>query len=100
MAIGDINTIELQGNVILKNGKPITIRGPEGNTSNANKKRWQEPLQNFKIVDARNGKAEMILTSISPPEARGIESVARNSSYVVEEIRFVGNKIEIQAIPR
>jgi hypothetical protein len=96
-----IDTIELQGEVILKDGKPLIIRGDEDRTDpNRNKKRWQEPLQNFKIIDAKKGRAEVTLTSLSPLELRGIESVAKTSSFVVEKIGFGTDRLWMEVIPR
>ena len=100
VAMKEIKQIEFQGKVIIKSGE-LVIRG-EGGSSNPkeNRNRWQEPLQNFKIVDVNEGKAEVTLTSLKPLELRGIEAVAVNSSYVVEEIKFnPSDKIEIQVNP-
>ncbi len=100
VAMKEIKQIEFQGKVIIKGGK-LVIRGPgEPNDPNQNRQRWQEPLQNFKIVDVNKGKAEVTLTSLDSPKIRGIERVALNSSYVVEEIKFnPSDKIEIQVNP-
>jgi hypothetical protein len=93
----EIKQIEFQGKVIIKS-REIVIRGPwEKNDPNQNRQRWQEPLQNFKIIDVNQGKVEVTLTSLEPLEIRGIEDVALKSSYVVEEIKFnPSDKIEIQ----
>jgi small nuclear ribonucleoprotein (snRNP)-like protein len=101
VAMKEIEQIEFQGKVIIKGGK-LVIRGPgEPNDPNQNRQRWQEPLQNFKIVDVNTGKAEVTLTSLKPLELRGIEDVAASSSYVVEEIKFnPSDKIQIQVTPR
>lgn len=96
----EIKQIEFQGKVIIKSGE-LVIRGSgEKNDPKENRKRWQEPLQNFKIIDVNQGKAEVTLTSLDSPKIRGIERVALNSSYVVEEIKFnPSDKIEIQVNP-
>lgn len=100
VAMKEIKQIEFQGKVIIKSGT-LVIRGEEKSSNpKENRKRWQEPLQNFKIVDVNEGKAEVTLTSLKPLELRGIEAVAVNSSYVVEEIKFnPSDKIEIQVNP-
>ena len=96
----EIKQIEFQGKVIIKSGE-LVIRGEEKSSNpKENRKRWQEPLQNFKIIDVNEGKAEVTLTSLDSPKIRGIEDVVRNSSYVVEEIKFnPSDKIEIQVNP-
>ena len=108
VAMKEIKQIEFQGKVIIRETRPSVIsieRFPIRPTPNSveqqNRKRWQEPLQNFKIVDVNKGKAEVTLTSLKPLELRGIEAVAVNSSYVVEEIKFnPSDKIQIQVNPR
>ncbi|OPF16117.1 hypothetical protein B1L04_20265 [Microcystis aeruginosa KW] len=100
VAMKEIKQIEFQGKVIIKSGR-LVIRGEEKSSNpKENRKRWQEPLQNFKIIDVNQGKAEVTLTSLDPLEIIGIEGVASNSSYVVEEIKFnPSDKIEIQVNP-
>jgi small nuclear ribonucleoprotein (snRNP)-like protein len=100
VAMKEIKQIEFQGKVIIKSGT-LVIRGEEKSSNpKENRKRWQEPLQNFKIIDVNEGKAEVTLTSLDSPKIRGIERVALNSSYVVEEIKFnPSDKIEIQVNP-
>jgi small nuclear ribonucleoprotein (snRNP)-like protein len=100
VAMKEIKQIEFQGKVTIKSGE-LVIRGEGGSSNpNQNRERWTEPLQNFKIVDVNKGKAEVTLTSLKPLELRGIEAVAVNSSYVVEEIKFnPSDKIEIQVNP-
>ncbi|CCI18394.1 conserved exported hypothetical protein [Microcystis aeruginosa PCC 9807] len=100
VAMKEIKQIEFQGKIIIKSGT-LVIRG-EGGSSNPkqNRQRWTEPLQNFKIIDVNEGKAEVTLTSLDSLEIRGIEGVAIKSSYVVEEIKFnPSDKIEIQVNP-
>jgi small nuclear ribonucleoprotein (snRNP)-like protein len=100
VAMKEIKQIEFQGKVII-NSREIVIRGTEESSNpNQNRERWTEPLQNFKIVDVNEGKAEVTLTSLDSPKIRGIERVALSSSYVVEEIKFnPSDKIEIQVNP-
>ncbi len=100
VAMKEIKQIEFQGKVIIKSGT-LVIRGEEKSSNpKENRKRWQEPLQNFKIIDVNEGKAEVTLTSLDSLEIRGIEGVASKSSYVVEEIKFnSSDKIEIQVNP-
>lgn len=100
VAMKEIKQIEFQGKVIIKSGT-LVIRGEGGSSNqNQNRERWTEPLQNFKIIDVNEGKAEVTLTSLDSPKIRGIEDVVRNSSYVVEEIKFnPSDKIEIQVNP-
>jgi small nuclear ribonucleoprotein (snRNP)-like protein len=100
VAMKEIKQIEFQGKVIIKSGR-LVIRGEGGSSNqNQNRQRWQEPLQNFKIIDVNQGKAEVTITSLDPLEIRGIEGVASKSSYVVEEIKFnPSDKIEIQVNP-
>lgn len=100
VAMKEIKQIEFQGKVIIKSGR-LVIRGSgEKNDPKQNRQRWTEPLQNFKIIDVNEGKAEVTLTSLDSLEIGGIEDVVRNSSYVVEEIKFnPSDKIEIQVNP-
>ncbi|CCI13661.1 conserved hypothetical protein [Microcystis aeruginosa PCC 9806] len=98
VAMKEIKQIEFQGKVIIKSGT-LVIRGEEKSSNpKENRQRWQEPLQNFKIIDVNEGKAEVTLTSLNPRQIGYIISdVLRNSSYVVEEIKFnPSDKIEIQ----
>ena len=80
VAMKEIKQIEFQGKIIIKSGT-LVIRGEGGSSNtNQNRERWTEPLQNFKIIDVNEGKAEVILTSLDPLEIRGIEGVAIKSS--------------------
>ena len=100
VATKDIDVVSFQGKVILKNNKKIVIRGDDSQKSpNQNGKVFKEPLQNFQIVDATKGEAKVTITN--PLELKGVQSVAQNSSYVVEQIRFdSSDKIQIQVTPR
>ena len=112
VAMKEIEQIEFQGKVIIRESRslvisqPPFISRPQGEESllsshqQQRRERWQEPLQNFKIIDVNEGKAEVTITSLDPLEIRGIEVVASKSSYVVEEIKFnPSDKIEIQVNP-
>ncbi|MBE9244899.1 hypothetical protein IQ223_10235 [Microcystis aeruginosa LEGE 00239] len=102
VAMKEIEQIEFQGKVIIRETRPsvisIVIQQSEvSRDQQQNRERWHEPLQNFKIIDVNEGKAEVTLTSLDSPKIRGIEDVVRNSSYVVEEIKFnPSDKIGIQ----
>lgn len=100
--IKDIDLVVFQGKVILReNGRHIVIiRGDNSQKSpNQNGKTFKEPLQNFQIVDATKGEARVTITN--PLELKGVQAVAQNSSYVVEQISFdSSDKIQIQVTPR
>jgi len=100
VAMKEINQIEFQGKVIIRESQPLVISAVEellNDEQQQNRGRWHEPLQNFKIVDVNEGKAEVTLTSLNPRQIGIISDVLRNSSYVVEEIKFnPSDKIEIQ----
>ncbi|NCS30645.1 MAG: hypothetical protein GPJ18_19715 [Microcystis aeruginosa F13-15] len=107
VAMKEIKQIEFQGKVIIRETRPSVIsieRFPIRPTPNSveqqNRQRWHEPLQNFKIVDVNEGKAEVTLTSLNPRQIGYISGILHNSSYVVEEIKFnPSDKIEIQVNP-
>jgi hypothetical protein len=88
ITIATIDKMLFNGEVVLRDGKTIRIRGNNNQIPpNNNQKVWQEPLNNFRIKDS--GKAEVTLTSVTNPlELRGIITVSQKSSYVVEEIEF------------
>jgi small nuclear ribonucleoprotein (snRNP)-like protein len=100
VAIKDIDVVLFQGKVILRNNNAIVIRGDDSQKSpNQNGKTFKEPLRNFQIVDATKGEARVTITS--PLELKGVQAVAQNSSYVVEQIRFdSSDKIQIRVTPR
>ncbi|MCU7245564.1 MAG: hypothetical protein NT917_21170 [Microcystis aeruginosa WS75] len=112
VAMKEIEQIEFQGKVIIRESRSLVISQPPfisrpqweesllSSHQQQRRERWQEPLQNFKIIDVNEGKAEVTITSLDPLEIRGIEVVASKSSYVVEEIKFnPSDKIEIQVNP-
>ncbi len=87
----EIKQIEFQGKVIIRESQSLVISAVEellNDEQQQNRGRWHEPLQNFKIVDVNEGKAEVTLTSLNPRQIGIISDVLRNSSYVVEEIKF------------
>ncbi|ELS45314.1 MULTISPECIES: hypothetical protein [Microcystis] len=100
----EIEQIEFQGKVIIRETRPSVISierfrilSEYSSVEQQNRGRWHEPLQNFKIVDVNEGKAEVTLTSLNHRQIRYISGVLRNSSYVVEEIKFnPSDKIGIQ----
>lgn len=104
VAMKEIEQIEFQGKVIIRKTRPsvISIVIQESEVSRdqqQNRERWHEPLQNFKIVDVNEGKAEVNLTSLNHRQIGYISGVLHNSSYVVEEIKFnPSDKIGIQVI--
>jgi len=87
------NGTSLSGRLIKFDSQAKTIAlGRESKTKEVAMKE-----QNFKIVDVNEGKAEVTLTSLNPRQIGIISDVLRNSSYVVEEIKFnPSDKIEIQ----
>jgi small nuclear ribonucleoprotein (snRNP)-like protein len=91
VAMKEIKQIEFQGKVIIRERRQpvISIVLPARTipaSTNKNRQRWQEPVQNFKIVDVNTGEAEVTLTSLNSLQIQRIAfEVMRNSSYVVEE---------------
>ncbi|WP_430015301.1 hypothetical protein ACQY1X_01560 [Microcystis protocystis FBCC-A270] len=100
VAMKEIKQIEFQGKVIIRESQSLVISAVEeilNDEQQQNRARWHEPLQNFKIVDVNEGKAEVTLTSLNPRQIGYISGVLHNSSYVVEEIKFnPSDKIGIQ----
>ena len=86
VAIAEIDKLVFEGEVILR-GKEIVIRGEE-KSSGSGQETWSEPLTNFKVRDGSKGEAEINLKSLSKDKWEGIQSVAQDSSYVVEEMQF------------
>lgn len=98
VAMKEIEQIEFQGKVIIRETRPSVI-SIVIQKSEVSRERWHEPLQNFKIVDVNEGKAEVNLTSLNHRQIGYISGVLHNSSYVVEEIKFnPSDKIGIQVI--
>jgi len=92
VAMKEIKQIEFQGKVIIRESQSLVISAVEellNDEQQQNRGRWHEPLQNFKIVDVNEGKAEVTLTSLNPRQIGIISDV--------EEIKFnPSDKIEIQ----
>jgi hypothetical protein len=91
VAIAAIDKLVFEGELILR-GKPIVIRG-EGEPSGSIQETWSEPLTNFKVRNPNKGEAEINLKSLPKDKWQGIQSVAQDSSYVVEEMRFQSPKM-------
>jgi len=101
IAIATIDRVAFEGEVILRSSGKIVIRGEKNKTSpGSNQKTWTEPLENFSWRDLSQGKAAIQLTSVPQDELIGIQSVAVDSTYVVEEMRFEPlENIQIKVIP-
>lgn len=100
--IADINKMVFEREVKLFNGGTIVIRGDNNQGSaNNNQKIWKEPISNFRIKDYKKGKAEVTLTSVTNPlELNGIIDVSKDSSYVVEGIKFEpSDQMKIKVTP-
>ena len=85
---------------LLHSGKPV-IRGEEDDFDPNTVQTWQEPLTHFKITNDHDGKAEVVLSNLSRSRLRGILSVSKTNTYVVDELNFnhSNNYIIITAIP-
>lgn len=103
ISMDKIQKLAFEGEVVLRNGTAIVIRGDKSQKSpNQNGKVFQEPLGNFQLVDGKKGEARVTITSIADPlKLQGIQSVAQSISYVVEEIRFEpSDRIQVRVTPR
>jgi len=99
VAIEAIKKLVFEGEVVLRS-QTIVIRGEEESSGN-HQETWSEPLVNFKVRDPSKGEAELKLTSLSLDRMVGVLSVSRDSSYVVEEMRFQTPKmLTIRVTPR
>jgi hypothetical protein len=96
----EIQGLTFEGEVVLRNGTAIVIRGDSSQKSpNQNGKVFQEPLGNFQLVDGKKGEARVMITN--PLDRKGMQAVAKDSSYVVEEIRFEpSDRIQVRVTPR
>ena len=102
VAIAAIDKMVFQGQVKLRSGGTIVIRGDNNQASpNNNQEILTEPLKNFRIKDPKTGRAEVILTSVTNRlKLEGIMIFLQNGSYVVEEIQFKpSEKIKITVTP-
>ena len=80
-------------------GKRI-IRGED--TAKAKQSSWQDlALSAFQLIDPKLGQAQVNLDGvIKPTKLKGIQSVAENSVYVVDEIQFQSaGKMTIKVTP-
>jgi hypothetical protein len=65
----------------------IVIRGDD--TAKAKQSIWSVLLSAFQLNDPKRGKAQVDLAgTIKPLELRGIQSIAKNSDYVLDELEF------------
>ncbi|ACB53820.1 hypothetical protein cce_4472 [Crocosphaera subtropica ATCC 51142] len=95
IAITDIEKVEFGREVkLIHSGKPV-IRGEDNNANPNTTETWQEPLTHFKITNAQDGKAEVILSKLSKAELRGIRAVSQTNTYVVDELSFNDNNNHI-----
>ncbi|MDJ0729197.1 MAG: hypothetical protein QNJ33_04315 [Crocosphaera sp.] len=100
--LSDIQKVEFTGKVIfIHNGESLTIRGGDNDSNPNTTQTWQEPFTHFKITNAQNGKAEVILSNISKGKLRGIITVSQTNTYVVDELSFDhdNNHIILTVIP-
>ncbi len=109
IAIPDIKKVKFGRKVKLIHSGKIVIRGG-GNKSSYNKQNkcsldkaetWQEPSNHFKITNAQDGKAEVILSKIGKSKLRGIIAVSQTNTYVIDELDFNhdNNNIILTVIP-
>ncbi|EAZ88767.1 hypothetical protein [Crocosphaera chwakensis] len=89
--ITDIEKVEFGKEVKLIHSEKPVIRGEDNNFNPNTAQNWQEPLTNFKITNAQDGKAEVILSNISRGKLRGIRAVSQTNTYVVDELSFNDN---------
>jgi hypothetical protein len=90
-----------KGEVILRSTGDIVIRGDNNKVSSgSHQKTWTEPLTNFILRNPSKGEAELKLTSVNKDELWGIQSVAQDSTWVVEEMYFESpEKVKIRVSP-
>lgn len=99
--ITDLKKVEFGKEVKFIHSGEIIIRGEDNNSNPNTIQTWQEPLTNFKITNAEDGKAEVILSKISKGKLRGIVAVSQSNTYVVDELSFEhdNNNISLTVIP-
>ena len=97
--VRDIEKVKFAREFKLIHSGRIVIRGNQSSSNIV--EIWSESLANFRIINPQNGLAEITLNSVSKNKLRGILSVAKKSSYVVDEIIFDTStqKITIKATP-
>lgn len=89
VTLADIEKVTFKGEAMLYGNDRIFIRGVQnGESTSSGGKTWSEPLINFNLINPSEGEAELRLTSLSKAELQGIRAVAKDNSYVVEQMRF------------
>ena len=101
VSVADINKVEFGREFKLIRSGEIVVRGNNSSNSGTNQKTWTESLASFRITNAKEGRAEITLNSISKLKLRGIRDVSENSSWVVDEIEFnhSAKKITLKVTP-
>lgn len=96
-----IEKIEFRGKLKLIHSGKIVVRGNYSFNSSNNQETWTESLADFKITNPKDGHAEITLNSVSKLKLKGIRGVAKNNSYVVDEIIIDASaqKITIKVSP-
>ena len=99
LPIAQVNNVAFQGDVwISTNGRRRKIRGPERNSSG--RQTWQVPITAFQMQNSSNEARLRLGDVLSGNDLADILSIARDSVYVVEEIRFESpGKMTIVATP-
>lgn len=99
-ALADVGQISFQGELELQ-GKKIVIRGPKKDKpSDDNLEVWNVPLTDLRLLDANSGEAQLKLEKVPDAKFQGIRSVAVDSTYVVEELRFESPEtLTVRAVP-
>lgn len=100
-SVTEIEKIEFKGKLKLIHSGKIVVRGNNSSNFSNNQETWTESLADFKITNPEDGQAEITLNSVSKLKLKGIRAVAKNNSYVVDEIIIdaSGQKITIKVTP-
>ena len=100
-SVTKIKKIEFAGELKLIHSGKIVVRGNYSSNSSNNQETWTESLADFKITNPKDGHAEITLNSVSKLKLKGILGVAKNSSYIVDEIIIDASaqKITIKVTP-
>ncbi|MDJ0580357.1 hypothetical protein [Crocosphaera sp.] len=101
ISMADINKVEFGGEVKFIHSGEVIIRGEDDDFDPNTRQIWQEPLNHFKITNAQDGKAEVILSNLSKGKLRGVVAVSQTNTYVVDELSFDNNnnQINLNVIP-
>ena len=101
ISITNIKKVEFGREVKFIHSGKIVIRGGEDEFDPNTTQTWQEPLTHFKITNATDGKAEVVLSNINRSQLRGVIAVSQTNTYVVDELSFnnENNSVIITAIP-